>query len=152
MTAPRRIAYQGEPGANSHQVCLQHYPEAEALACASFEDVFAAVEGGPGVEPSADLAMIPIDNSIAGRVADIHHFLPDSGLHIVAEHFLRIRFHLMGVRAGFALVGDASGHAGHGRTEARAAPARVRRPSTPRLATWSTCPSSLSPCPPSRSC
>ena len=97
MTAPRRIAYQGEPGANSHQVCLQHYPEAEALACASFEDVFAAVEGAPGVPPSADLAMIPIDNSIAGRVADIHHFLPDSGLHIVAEHFLRIRFHLLGI-------------------------------------------------------
>jgi prephenate dehydratase len=92
VTAPRRIAYQGEPGANSHQVCLQHYPEAEALACASFEDVFAAVEGG-----DADLAMIPIDNSIAGRVADIHHFLPDSGLHIVAEHFLRIRFQLLGI-------------------------------------------------------
>jgi prephenate dehydratase len=92
VTAPRRIAYQGEPGANSHQVCLQHYPEAEALACASFEDVFAAVESG-----EADLAMIPIDNSIAGRVADIHHFLPGSGLHIVAEHFLRIRFCLMGI-------------------------------------------------------
>jgi prephenate dehydratase len=97
VTAPRRIAYQGEPGANSHQVCLQHYPEAEAVACASFEDVFAAVEGGPGVEPGADLALIPIDNSIAGRVADIHHFLPGSGLHIIAEHFLRIRFHLMGI-------------------------------------------------------
>jgi prephenate dehydratase len=93
----RRIAYQGEPGANSHQVCMQHYPDWEALPCASFEDVFAAVEGAPGVQPSADLAMIPIDNSIAGRVADIHHFLPDSGLHIVAEHFLRIRFHLMAV-------------------------------------------------------
>ena len=62
------------------------------MACASFEDVFAAVEGG-----DADLAMIPIDNSIAGRVADIHHFLPDSGLHIVGEHFLRIQFALMGV-------------------------------------------------------
>jgi prephenate dehydratase len=97
VTAPRRIAYQGEPGANSHQVCLQHYPDAEPVACASFEDVFAAVEGAPGAEPSADLAMIPIDNSIAGRVADIHHFLPGSGLHIVAEHFLRIRFHLMGI-------------------------------------------------------
>src|SRR4051794_30211245 len=88
----RRIAYQGEPGANSHQVCRQHYPDAEALACASFEDVFAAVESG-----DAELAMIPIDNSIAGRVADIHHFLPTSGLHIVAEHFLRIRFSLLGV-------------------------------------------------------
>jgi prephenate dehydratase len=88
----RRIAYQGEPGANSHLVCKEHYPEWEALACASFEDVFAAVESG-----EADLAMIPIDNSIAGRVADIHHFLPDSGLHIVGEHFLRIQFTLMGV-------------------------------------------------------
>ena len=66
-----RIAYQGEPGANSHQVCSEHYPDWEAVPCASFEDVFAAVEGG-----DADLAMIPIDNSIAGRVADIHHFLP----------------------------------------------------------------------------
>jgi len=88
----RRIAYQGEPGANSHIVCQEHYPEWEALACASFEDVFAAVEGG-----EADLAMIPIDNSIAGRVADIHHFLPASTLYIVGEHFLRIRFHLMAV-------------------------------------------------------
>ena len=92
MPNQRRIAYQGEPGANSHIVCQEHYPELEALPCASFEDVFAAVTSG-----EAELAMIPIDNSIAGRVADIHHFLPGSGLHIVAEHFLRIRFHLMGV-------------------------------------------------------
>lgn len=92
MPEPRRIAYQGEPGANSHIVCQEHYPDLEALPCASFEDVFAAVAGG-----EAELAMIPIDNSIAGRVADIHHFLPGSGLHIVAEHFLRIRFHLMAV-------------------------------------------------------
>jgi len=97
VTDQRRIAYQGEPGANSHQVCRQHYPDLESVPCASFEDVFAAVEGSPGVAPTAELAMIPIDNSIAGRVADIHHFLPDSGLHIVAEHFLRIRFHLLGV-------------------------------------------------------
>ena len=88
----RRIAYQGEPGSNSHLVCKQHYGDWEAVACASFEDVFAAVENG-----DADLAMIPIDNSIAGRVADIHHFLPTSGLHIIAEHFLRIQFTLMGV-------------------------------------------------------
>ena len=91
-SSTRRIAYQGEPGANSHQVCKEHYPDWEALPCASFEDVFAAVE-----TKDADLAMIPIDNSIAGRVADIHHFLPGSGLHIIAEHFLRIRFHLLGV-------------------------------------------------------
>ncbi len=91
----RRIAYQGEPGANSHLVCKQHYPDWEPVPCASFEDVFAAVEGADGGEPTADLAMIPIDNSIAGRVADIHHFLPASDLHIIAEHFLRIRFDLM---------------------------------------------------------
>ena len=90
--APQRIAYQGEPGANSHIVCKEHYPAMEALACASFEDVFAAVESG-----EAELSMIPIDNSVAGRVADIHHFLPTSHLHIIAEHFLRIRFNLMGV-------------------------------------------------------
>jgi prephenate dehydratase len=89
-TQQRRIAYQGEPGANSHMVCLQHYPDWEPVPCASFEDVFAVVEGG-----EAELAMIPIDNSIAGRVADIHHFLPGSSLHIVAEHFLRIQFALM---------------------------------------------------------
>lgn len=87
-----RIAYQGEPGANSHLVIDQNYSEAEAIPCASFEDVFAAVEAG-----DAEFAMIPIDNSLAGRVADIHHFLPTSGLHIVAEHFLRIQFMLMGV-------------------------------------------------------
>jgi prephenate dehydratase len=89
---PRRIAYQGEPGSNSHLACQERHPEAEAVACASFEDAFAAVENG-----DADLAMIPIDNSLAGRVADIHHFLPTSPLHIVGEHFLRIRFALLGV-------------------------------------------------------
>jgi prephenate dehydratase len=86
----RRIAYQGEPGANSHLVCQQAYPDWEPVPCASFEDAFAAVEG-----KDADLAMIPIDNSIAGRVADIHHFLPTSDLHIVGERFLRIQFSLM---------------------------------------------------------
>jgi prephenate dehydratase len=71
-------------------VCKQYYPDWEAVPCASFEDVFAVVEGG-----DAELAMIPIDNSIAGRVADIHHFLPESDLHIIGEHFLRIQFALM---------------------------------------------------------
>ena len=71
-------------------VCQDAYPDWEAVPCASFEDVFAAVESN-----DCTLAMIPIDNSIAGRVADIHHFLPNSGLHIIAEHFMRIRFHLM---------------------------------------------------------
>lgn len=87
-----RIAYQGEPGANSEIVCKQHYPDWDTVPCASFEDVFAAMTTG-----TADLAMIPIDNSIAGRVADIHHFLPGSGLHIIAEHYLRIQFMLMAV-------------------------------------------------------
>lgn len=91
MTAGR-IAYQGEPGSNSHAVCLEHYPDWDAVACASFEDVVSMVESG-----EADLAMIPIDNSVAGRVADIHHLLPTSQLHIVAEHFLRIRYALMAV-------------------------------------------------------
>ncbi|MGI8522634.1 MAG: prephenate dehydratase [Nocardioides sp.] len=89
---PHRIAYQGEPGSNSHLVCAQRFPDAEAVPCASFEDAFAAVEQG-----GADLAVIPIDNSLAGRVADIHHFLPTSTLHIVGEHFLRIRFALLGI-------------------------------------------------------
>ena len=89
---PQRIVYQGEPGSNSHLACEERHPGVEAVACASFEDTFAAVESG-----DADLAMIPIDNSLAGRVADIHHFLPTSPLHIVGEHFLRIRFALLGV-------------------------------------------------------
>ncbi|HWU31818.1 MAG TPA: prephenate dehydratase domain-containing protein, partial [Marmoricola sp.] len=89
----RRIAYQGEPGSNSHIVCREHFPDWDYLPCASFEDVFAAMANG-----DANLAMIPIDNSIAGRVADIHHFLPTSGLHIIAEHFLRIQFSLMAIR------------------------------------------------------
>ncbi|MGN6781265.1 MAG: prephenate dehydratase [Marmoricola sp.] len=91
-TGPVRIAYQGEPGSNSDMVCRRHYPDADRVPCASFEDVFATVTTG-----EADLAMIPIDNSIAGRVADIHHFLPTSGLHIIGEHFFRIQFALMAV-------------------------------------------------------
>ncbi len=84
------IAYQGEPGANSDIACRDAYPHLTPLPCASFEDAFAAVTEG-----AAALAMIPIENSIAGRVADIHHFLPNSGLHIVGEYFLPIHFHLM---------------------------------------------------------
>jgi len=84
------IAYQGEPGANSDIACRDAYPHLTPLPCASFEDAFAAVTEG-----RAALGMIPIENSIAGRVADIHHFLPHSGLHIVGEYFLPIHFHLM---------------------------------------------------------
>ena len=87
------IAYQGEPGANSHMACADVYPGWETLPCASFEDAFAAISEG-----RADLGMIPIENSLAGRVADIHHFLAGSGLHIIGEYFLPIHFHLLGVK------------------------------------------------------
>ncbi|WP_198955171.1 prephenate dehydratase [Kineosporia sp. R_H_3] len=88
--APTRIAYQGEPGANSDAAAREVYPGLETVPCATFEDAFAAMTSG-----DVDLAMIPIENSIAGRVADIHHLLPDSGLHIVGEHFMPIHFQLM---------------------------------------------------------
>lgn len=93
------IAYQGEPGANSHIACAEAYPGWTALPCATFEDAFAAISDG-----TADLGMIPIENSIAGRVADIHALIPGAGLHIVGEYFLPIHFQLMGVR-GATLAG-----------------------------------------------
>ena len=89
---PVVVSYQGEPGAFSSQAALQAFPDCELLPCPTFEDALAAVSDG-----TARYGMIPIDNSIAGRVADIHHLLPRSGLHIVGEHFLPIRFHLMAV-------------------------------------------------------
>ena len=85
-----RIAFQGEPGANSHLAARDAYPRMEALACPTFEDALAAVKTG-----EAKLTMIPIENSVAGRVADIHHLLPHSGLYIVAEHFERVRHQLL---------------------------------------------------------
>jgi len=85
-----KIAFQGEPGANSHLAASDAYPRMEALPCPTFEDALAAVKSG-----AAKLAMIPIENSVAGRVADIHHLLPHSGLHIVAEHFERVRHQLL---------------------------------------------------------
>ena len=86
----RKIAYQGEPGANSHIACKEAYRDYEPLPCPTFEDAFAAVRTG-----RAALAMIPIDNSVAGRVADIHHLMPASRLHIVAEWFLPVQLQLM---------------------------------------------------------
>ena len=88
-----KIAYQGEPGANSHIACLEAYPDHEPLACRTFEDAFAAVKDGEAL-----LAMIPIDNSIAGRVADIHHLMPAANLYIIGEHFLRVHHQLLAVR------------------------------------------------------
>ncbi len=89
----KKIAFQGELGANSHIACREVYPDFEPLPCATFEDCFAAAASG-----EAELAMIPVENSIAGRVADIHHLLPTSPLQIIAEHFMPIRFQLMGIR------------------------------------------------------
>jgi prephenate dehydratase len=92
--SPRQvIAYQGEPGANSHIACAERYPDMEPLPCATFEDAFTALAEG-----AAELGMIPIENSIAGRVADIHNLLPASGLHIVGETFLPIHFQLLAVK------------------------------------------------------
>ena len=89
----RKVAFQGEPGANSHIACREAYPASEPLPCPTFEDAFAAVRSG-----RAALAMIPIDNSVAGRVADIHHLMPRSGLHIVSEWFLPVQHQLMAPR------------------------------------------------------
>ena len=90
MPNPKTVVFQGEPGANSEVAAREVYPRAKAVPCPTFEDCFAAVEKG-----TADLAMIPIENSLAGRVADIHHLLPGSRLNIIGEHFLPIHFQLM---------------------------------------------------------
>lgn len=90
--AARTVAFQGLPGAYSHLACRRIFPDFEVLPCDSFEDVFAAVRQG-----LARHAVIPVDNTVAGRVADVHHLLPRGGLHIVGEHFLRVNHHLLGV-------------------------------------------------------
>jgi len=87
---PARIAFQGVPGAYSHLACKHAYPKLEPLPCASFEDAFDTVRGGKAV-----LAMIPIENSTAGRVAEIHQMIPEAGLHIIGEHFERVNHHLL---------------------------------------------------------
>jgi prephenate dehydratase len=85
-----RIAFQGELGANSDEACRTHFPGHEPLPCDTFEEAFEAVKSG-----AAELGMIPVENSIAGRVADVHHLLPSSGLYIIGERFKPIRFQLM---------------------------------------------------------
>ncbi|WP_455269305.1 prephenate dehydratase [Rhizobium herbae] len=90
ITKTNRISFQGDYGANSDMACRDMFPDMEPLPCQTFEDAFLAVENG-----EADLAMIPIENTIAGRVADIHHLLPESRLHIIGEYFMPIRFQLM---------------------------------------------------------
>ena len=86
----KKIVFQGEPGANSHLACSEAYPDYDPLPSPTFEDAFAALSSG-----EAELGMIPIENSLAGRVADIHHLMPTADLHIVAEWFLPIRNQLM---------------------------------------------------------
>lgn len=94
MSKPRgKIAFQGELGANSHIACNDVYPELEPLPCRTFEDALHAISNG-----DAEIGMIPIENSVAGRVGDIHHLLPDAGLYIHGEYFLRVHHQLLGVK------------------------------------------------------
>jgi prephenate dehydratase len=86
----QRIAFQGELGANSHEACLAYFPDYEPAPHASFEDAFEAIKKG-----DCALGLIPVENSIAGRVADVHHLLPSSGLKIIGERFKPIHFQLM---------------------------------------------------------
>ena len=90
MSGTLKIAFQGELGANSHAACRTYFPDYEPFPCATFEDAFEAVKSG-----ACALAMIPVENSLAGRVADVHHLLPSSGLKIIGERFMPISFQLM---------------------------------------------------------
>ena len=85
-----KIAFQGEPGAYSHEACRNARPDMEALPCRTFEDAISAVATG-----EAELAMLPVENSTYGRVADIHSLLPQSGLHIIEEAFVRVHINLL---------------------------------------------------------
>jgi prephenate dehydratase len=97
---PLRVTFQGEPGAYANLAAREALPQAIALPRATFEDALAAVGDG-----DADLTIIPVENSLHGRIADIHHLLPEAGLHIVGEHFHRVRHQLLGVKgAGIANV------------------------------------------------
>ena len=87
------IAFQGEQGANSHIACRLVYPAMQTLPCATFEAAFRALQNG-----QAQLAMIPVENTVAGRVADIHRLLPGSGLYIIGEHFMPIHHCLLGLK------------------------------------------------------
>ena len=96
QTRPR-IAFQGALGAYSHEACIAARPEMIPVPCTTFEGVFRAVNDG-----RADLAMLPVENTTYGRVADIHRLLPESGLHIIDEAFVRVRIALM-ARPGVTL-------------------------------------------------
>ncbi|HWA62985.1 MAG TPA: prephenate dehydratase [Caulobacteraceae bacterium] len=99
MTQRPKIAFQGEPGANSDEACRTHFPTYEPVPYATFEDAFEAVKTGV-----CELGMIPVENSIMGRVTDVHHLLPMSGLRIIGERFKPIHFQLMAMPG--ASLGD----------------------------------------------
>ena len=88
----RRVVFQGEPGSFSHAAAREALPHCEPVAAATFEDAFAAIRNG-----AVDLGLIPIENSLHGRIADIHHLLPEAPLYILGEHFFRVRLQLMAV-------------------------------------------------------
>ncbi|MDX2225288.1 MAG: prephenate dehydratase, partial [Rhodospirillaceae bacterium] len=92
-SATGAIAFQGEFGSYSHLACKARFPKMTPLPCATFEDAINAVH-----DRKAALAMIAVDNSVAGRVADVHHLLPGTGLTIVAEHFQAVHHQLLGVK------------------------------------------------------
>jgi prephenate dehydratase len=89
----KRVAFQGEPGAYANLAAREAVPHANAIPKPTFEDAIAAAQSG-----DTDLVIIPVENSLIGRIADIHHLLPESGLHIVGEHFLPIRHQLLGLK------------------------------------------------------
>jgi len=89
----RRVVFQGEPGSYSHLAAREALPHCEAIPASTFEDAFAAIREG-----TVDLGLIPIENSLHGRIADIHHLLPDAPLYILGEHFHRVRHQLLGVK------------------------------------------------------
>ena len=89
----KRVAFQGEPGAYANLAAREAIPHATAIPKQTFEDAIEAAKTG-----DTDLVIIPVENSLIGRIADIHHLLPDSGLHIVGEHFLPIRHQLLGLK------------------------------------------------------
>src|SRR5262249_43750450 len=91
MVKPNRVVFQGEPGANSHLAIREVFPGAEPVPSPPSDSCFAGVAAG-----DAELCMIPIETPLAGRVADIHHLMPEAGLHIVGEHFMPVRHQLLG--------------------------------------------------------
>ncbi len=100
------IAFQGELGAYSHQACFEMFPDMDPIPCATFEDAIEAVQS-----KSAELAMLPVENTTYGRVADIHRLLPESGLHIINEAFVRVHINLLVVPgATLSDIKDAHSH------------------------------------------